>query len=173
MDKDGFKYLCFLNIPFLLLCSCYCGSTVEVLHISTKPLLRPEQGNNINVHGCLLSFIKIALPLVFDCINPSVQWQRDLNHLLLYSCYLVSQLCLTLCTPMDCSTPGFPVLHYLLECAQIHVHWVDDAIQPSHLLSSPSPHVLNLCQHQGLFQWVGYPMGLLLCSTVFCYLLPQ
>ena len=53
---------------------------------------------------------------------------------------------------MDCSTPGFSVLHYLLEFAQTHVHWVDDAIQPSHPLSSPSPLALNLSQHQGLFQ---------------------
>ena len=54
----------------------------------------------------------------------------------------VTQLCLTLCDPMDCNTPGFPVLHYLLELAQIHVHWVGDAIQPSHPLSPPSPPVL-------------------------------
>ena len=57
--------------------------------------------------------------------------------------------------PMDCSTPGSPVLHYLPEFVQIHVHWVGDAIQPSHPLSSPSPSALNLSQHQGLFQWVG------------------
>ena len=49
--------------------------------------------------------------------------------------------------------PGFPVLHHLPECAQTHVHWVSDAIQPSHPLSSPS-HAFNLSQHQGLFQWV-------------------
>ena len=55
---------------------------------------------------------------------------------------------------MDCSTPGFPVLHHFLEFAQTHVHWVGDAIQPSHPLSSPSP-AFNLTQHQGLFQWVG------------------
>ena len=55
---------------------------------------------------------------------------------------------------MDCSTPGSSVLHHLLELAQIHVHWVSDAIQPSHLLSPPSPPALNLSQHQGLFQWV-------------------
>ena len=48
-----------------------------------------------------------------------------------------------------------PVLHYLLEFAQTHVHWVDDAIQPSHPLSSPSPPAFNFSQHQGLFQWVG------------------
>ena len=52
-----------------------------------------------------------------------------------------------------CSTPGVPVLHYLPEFAQTHVHWVNDVIQQSHPLSSPSPPVLNLSQHQGLFQW--------------------
>ena len=51
---------------------------------------------------------------------------------------------------MDCSTLSFPVLHRLLEFAQIHVHWVRDAILPSHLLSSPSPPDFNLSQHQGL-----------------------
>ena len=54
---------------------------------------------------------------------------------------------------MDCSTPGLPV-HCLPEFAQIHVHWVGDAIQPSHPLSSPSPPALNLSQHPGLCQWV-------------------
>ena len=70
-------------------------------------------------------------------------------------CCSVAESCLTLCESMDCSTPGFPVLHYLLELAQTHVHWVDDAIQSSHPLSSPSPPAFNLSQHQGLFQWVG------------------
>ena len=65
------------------------------------------------------------------------------------------QLCLTLCNPMDCSTPGFPVPHHLPELAQTHVHWVGDAIQPSCPLSPPPPPALNLSQHQGLFQWVG------------------
>ena len=55
---------------------------------------------------------------------------------------------------MNSSTPDFPVLHYLLEFAQTHVHWVSDAIQPSHPLSSPSSSALNLSQQQGLFQWV-------------------
>ena len=50
---------------------------------------------------------------------------------------------------------GFPVLHYLPEFAQTHVRWVNDAIQLSHPLSPASPPVLNLSQHQGLFQWVG------------------
>ena len=71
-----------------------------------------------------------------------------------YCCCLVTQSCPTLCEPMDCSMPGFPVLHHLPEFAQIHVHWVSDAIQPS--LSPSSPLALNLSQHQGLFQWVSY-----------------
>ena len=60
----------------------------------------------------------------------------------------------TLCDPMDCSTPGFPVLHHLPEFTETHVHRVSDAIQPSHPLSSPSPPAFSLSQHQGLFQWV-------------------
>ena len=54
----------------------------------------------------------------------------------------------TLCDPMDCSMPGFPVHHQLSEFTHTHVHWVGDAIQPSHPLSSPSPPALNLLQHQ-------------------------
>ena len=56
--------------------------------------------------------------------------------------------------PMNCSTPCFPILHYLLEFAQTHVHWVSDAIHSSHPLSPPSPPVLSLSQYQDLFQWV-------------------
>ena len=66
----------------------------------------------------------------------------------------VTQSCLTLCDPMGCSTPGFPVHHQLPKFAQIHVYPVGDAIQPSHPLSSPSPPTFNLSQGQDLFQWV-------------------
>ena len=66
----------------------------------------------------------------------------------------VAQSCPTLCYPMDCSMPGLPVHHQLLELTQTHVYWVSDAIQPSHPLLSPSPPAFNLSQHQGLFQWV-------------------
>ena len=69
-------------------------------------------------------------------------------------CCSVTKSCLTLCDSMNCSTPGFPVLHYLLEFAQIHEHWVNDAIQPFHPLSPSSPLALSLSQQQGLFQWV-------------------
>ena len=66
----------------------------------------------------------------------------------------VAQSWLTLCNPMDCSTPSLPVHHQLLKLTQTYVHWVLDAIQPSHHLLSPSPPALNLSQHQSLFQWV-------------------
>ena len=82
----------------------------------------------------------------------------SLNTLLLHKvpcvssmgyCCSVAKSCPTLCDPMDCSQPGFPVLHYLPEFIQTHMLWVDDAIQPSHPLSFPSSPALNLSQHQG------------------------
>ena len=85
-------------------------------------------------------------------------------------CCSVAQSCLTLCDSMDWSTPGFPVLHRLQEFAQTHVHWVGDAIQPSHPLSPPSPPAFSLSQHQGLFQWVGLSQ-FLTCSINVKYLL--
>ena len=60
-----------------------------------------------------------------------------------------------LCNPVDYNTPGSSALHHLPEFAQIHVHWVGDAIQPSHPLPPPSPFAVHLSQHQGHFQWVG------------------
>ena len=66
----------------------------------------------------------------------------------------VAQSCPTLCDPMNRSMPGLPVHHQLPEFTQIHVHWVRDAIQPSHPLSSPSPPAPNPSQNQSLFQWV-------------------
>ena len=89
-------------------------------------------------------------------LNVSQQWstctasRKYLNPLISSA----TQLCLTLCDPMDYSTPSFPVHHQLPEFTQTHVHWVGDAIQPSHPLSSPSPLTFNLSQHQSLFQWV-------------------
>ena len=69
-------------------------------------------------------------------------------------CCSVDQSCTALCDTMDCSMPGFPVLRHLPEFAQIHVHWVNDAIQTSCPLSPTSPLALSLSQHQGLFQWI-------------------
>ena len=81
------------------------------------------------------------------------------------SCSSVAKSCLTLCDPMDCSTPGFLVFHYLPEFAQTHVHWVGDAIQPSYPLLPPSSLTLSLSQHQAffpvnqLFSWGGQGVG--------------
>ena len=68
----------------------------------------------------------------------------------------VTQSCPTLCDPRDCSLPSFPVNHQLPELAQTHVHWVNDATQLSHPLSSPSPPAFHFSQHQSLFKWVRY-----------------
>ena len=79
------------------------------------------------------------------------------------------------CDPMDCSTPGFPVHHQLLELIQTHVHRVSDAIQPSHPLSSPSPPAFNLSQHQGSFlvsQFFKVCICIFNCTTV-CWTVPK
>ena len=69
-------------------------------------------------------------------------------------CRSITQLCSTLCNPMDCSMLGFAVHHHLPELAQTHIHWVSDAIRLSDPLSSPSTPTFKLSQHQCLFQWV-------------------
>ena len=91
--------------------------------------------------------------------NPSSKistvWEsRTSRHVSSVQFISVPQSCPTLCNPMDCSTPDLPVHHQLLELIQTHVHWVGDAIQPPHPLSSPSPSTFNLSQHQDLFKWV-------------------
>ena len=99
----------------------------------------------------------VALPLP---IRPWTHYIISFSFsFFIHSCCSVTQLCLTLCEPMDCSTPGFPVLHHLPEFAQTHVHWVNDAIQLFHPLLPPSPLALNLSQHQlqlqhQSFQWI-------------------
>ena len=85
-------------------------------------------------------------------IQTSLEESRENHWTIQFSS--VTRLYLTLCDPMSCSTPGFLVHQQLLELAQTHAHWVGDDIQPSYQLSSPSPPVFNLSQHQGLFQWV-------------------
>ena len=71
-------------------------------------------------------------------------------------CCSVTQLCPTVCDPMDCRMQGFSVLHYLPEFGQTHVHWIGHAIQPYHLLLPPFPPSLSLYQHQGILQWAGF-----------------
>ena len=86
----------------------------------------------------------------FVLFMPSTHWMK-FTHLQFSS---VAQLCLTLWDLMNCSMPGLPVHHHLLEFTQTHIHRVSDTIQPSHPLSSPSPPAPNPSQHQSLFQWV-------------------
>ena len=93
-----------------------------------------------------LSFLSMMLAARFFFLFLQVPIYQKRN-----SVSSVSQSCPALCNPMDWSTPGFPVHHQLPEFAQT---WVCNAIQPSHPLSSPSPTVFNLSQHQGLCQWV-------------------
>ena len=81
-----------------------------------------------------------------------LRWPCDFCTCSIEIVHLLS--CVWLCDLMDCSMPGFPVLHHLPEFSQTHVHWVSDAIQPSHPLSSPSPAISPSPSHQGLFQVV-------------------
>ena len=102
-------------------------------------------------------WMSLKASLVFLCICFSFVFFFNIFYFLVCFCYCrsVTKLCSTLCGPMDCSTPGFPVYHHFPELAQTHVHRVSDAVQPSLPLSPASPPALSLPQHQGLFQWVG------------------
>ena len=111
-----------------VLCSKIWNQEVEILQFSSTPSL-----------AWYCAFF--AFPFIFR-ISLLVQFSS------------VTQSCLTFSDPMDCSTPDIPVHHQLPEFRQTHVHWVGDAIQPSHLLSPLSPPALNLFSHQSLFQWV-------------------
>ena len=108
---------------------------------------------------CLLW--KVFISVYFARAFPSLWVSSAFSwHFLLITLWIqfssVTQSCLTLCDPTDCSTPGLPVHHQLSEFTHTHVHWVSDVIQLSHPLSSPSLPAFNLSQHQGLFQWVSY-----------------
>ena len=107
-------------------------------------MMRPQE--------ILVGWINIWTKIVW--MKKLVKLFDDFFPLFCCCCLSAIKACLTLCDPVDCSTPGSPALHYILELAQMHVHWVSDAIQPSHPLSAPSPFAFNLAQHQGLFQWV-------------------
>ena len=103
-------------------------------------------------------------PFTGECSNSSTTFNLESHELMMekateqkvpvspnHSFISVGQSCPTFCNPMDCSTSGLPVHHQLPELAQTHVHWVGDAIQPSHLLPPTSPFAFSLSQHQGLF----------------------
>ena len=107
------------------------------------------------MHRCLQ--VRLPFGLLLQ-LNSFIKILRNASlefHTFIYSyCCSVPKLCLTLCDPMDCSTPGFLVPHHLPKLVQTHVHWIDDAIQPSHPLMLSFSLAFNLSQHQGLFRWI-------------------
>ena len=128
--------------------SCIVGrfSTVWAIREMEKmiphPLHKPSGWPSLEVWCCKGLGLEGNCKLWLMMIVFSSRLAAFLSSLLQFS--LVTQSCLTLCDPMNCSMPGLPVHHQLLESTQTHVHWVGDAIQPFHPLSSPSPPALNL-----------------------------
>ena len=164
-------------------------SLCEALHIlETLPWLFPLPGKPYPAHS-LTSF---KAQLTCDCNKAHLCWPpclrlplpspprpswspplslSSLHCILPCCCCLVAKSCLPLCDPMNCSTPGFPVLHLLPEFAQTHIYWVSDAIQPSHPLSPPYPLALNHSQHQGLFQYcllIYYIINTAIVRIIYC-----
>ena len=127
----------------------------------TKSLSPPKSMSIVSVMPSNhLILCRPLLPSIFSSIrvfsNESalhIRWPKDRSFSFNIRPSDVTQLCPTLCNPIDYNMSGFPVHHQLPELAQTHVHWVSDANQPSHPLSSTSPAFI-LSQHQGLFQWV-------------------
>ena len=118
------------------------------VHISIEWLILNELCNS-QMHTIIMREIKSLKFFSMNILQTCFE-----NTGMLFCCSVI-QSCRTLCDPMDCNPPEFPVLHHLLELAQTHVQRVGDAIQPSHPLSSPSLSPFHLSQHQGLFHWVG------------------
>ena len=149
--------------PQISLGRCCVGSigVSQLRHCGAGPrLLRRgslQAGAGVLGGGCLQLVLQVLgkLHAGFNCCfrkEPLLPGCRGAAKAMLCCCCSVAKLCLTLCDPMDCSTPGFPVLHYLPEFAQTIASMM---CQSSHPLLPPSPLVLNLSQHQGLFQSVG------------------
>ena len=132
---------------------------------SLWPCLSPSGGGGHNYFLSLsvlfLSLSPFCLPFISSFIHPVTVKNLPIcqplcpGQRIQFSSVAQSCLCLTLCNPMNRSTPGLPVHHQILESTQTHVHRVGDPIQPSHPLSFSSPPALNLSQHRGLFQWIG------------------
>ena len=125
----------------------FINSLMAEILLSTLLEWNPMDGEFTSVWS-----LKCTCSLIFKVCSGSNTMRRPAEILHCYKdlCCSVARSCPTLCDFVDCSTPGFPVLHYLPEFAQTHVHWVSDAIQPSHPLLSTSPPVFNFSQHQGL-----------------------
>ena len=122
--------------------------------LDSLPLWCSMPGTRLQVSAASSWAGSLAIPKVAASsgLNPMLYSRSLLFIYFIYCCCCsVTKSCQTLCDLMDCSMPGFPVHHQLLELAQTHVHQFSDAIQPSHPLSPPFPFALNLFQHHGLF----------------------
>ena len=145
----GKVHLLFSTVLFLVLrtinSDCCCCSVAQLCPTLCDLMDCSTPGFPVLHH--LLELTQILVQRVLHCFIPCTQ-----NHECSVQFSSVAQSCLTLCDPMNRSTPGLPVHHQLLEFTQTHIHRVGDAIQPSHPLSSPSPPAPNPSQHQSLFQ---------------------
>ena len=131
-----------INTSFTLYTYCF----VDVMVIKLKLHFH----KNFSLYNTILFTTAIMLYSGFPRTYSSYNWK----FVPLTSSFQLLSCSVALCDPRDCSTPGLPVHHQLLEFTQTHVHQVADAIQPSHPLLSPSHPTFNLSQHQGLFKWV-------------------
>ena len=112
-----------------------------------------QPGQHLNFRCLASTTVREYISVKSHTVCGDLLWQIILSKCICCYCS-VPKSYLSLWNPMDCSMLGFPILQYLLEFAQSHVHWVGDAIQPSYPLSPTSPPAVSLSQHQGLFQWV-------------------
>ena len=151
----SFSPLLFASLLFTAICKASSESHFAFLHFfSMGMVLIPVSYtmSRTSVHNSS-GTVSLVYSQTLKVVGPRVYLFRFIFYL--HSQFSsAAQSCLTLCDPMDCSTPGFPVHHQLPETTQTLVHHINDAIQASYPLSSPSPPAFNLSQHQGLFQWV-------------------
>ena len=135
-----------------------CKEPDTTLQLNNKKCLRTNRFSSLG-HRLLICNVPPREQTALQAFDSStVPLQTPGSNLLLavvfVQCSVISDP-VTLCDPMDCSTPGFPVLHRTPKSAQTHVQWAGDAIQPSHPLSPPpSSPAFSLSQHQGFLQWV-------------------
>ena len=145
--NDNFEKKIITPIQMLLLFSCSVVSDSLWLHgLQHTKFPYPSLSLGVCSNSCPSS--QWCCPTISSSVAP-FSWSRCSDQI-----RSVAQSCLTLCDPMNHSTPGLPVHHQHPEFTQTHVHRVSDAIQPSHPLLSPSPPAPNQSQHQRLFQWV-------------------
>ena len=127
----------------------YCLST---LHDYSLPRSGRQRSHTSPISSTSFTCLHMVSAIIFVILKTENLSNSRLDPMTWFCCCSVAKSCL--CNAMDCSTLGFPVLHHLLEFAQIHVHWAGDVIETSHPLLPLFPSAFNLSQHQGLFQWV-------------------